>query len=186
MSVLPEDKQRLGPPRSIPSQRDVKQSPRSTLACYYDRGAPFRVAHGCFGGKVYDNLLESLVLTACRALLRAVLVVLPAENVIPYPVTYSATHSMQNENTTVIAARPLHCQIVPHLLLRELAERGLYSPCAFDLARLELCLAGHSDDADIDRLLRHVPFETLFESEKRSMDRVFQADVVVVAAREGR
>lgn len=74
----------------------------------------------------------------------------------------------------------LHGEVVSDFLLRQLSERGLCPPRALNLSRLKVRLTGHSDDADLDRLLRHAPLEALLQRQQCRMDGVLEADIVVV------
>lgn len=75
----------------------------------------------------------------------------------------------------------LQCQIIPNFLLGQLPERGLWSASLPpDLSGLELRCSRYSDYTNLDRLLRHLSLEAFLQSQKRRVDGIFQADIIIV------
>ena len=45
---------------------------------------------------------------------------------------------------------------------------------------LQLFWCRYSNDPQLDRLLRHLPFETLFERQQGGVDSIFERDILIV------
>ena len=75
----------------------------------------------------------------------------------------------------------LQRQVITHFLLCEFPERRLHAPsCATNLPLFKLCDRWDGNHPNFDRLLCHLPLKTFFQRQQRRMDRILQADIVVV------